>query len=249
MPHVDILVFAPHPDDAELCCGGLLLMARRAGLSLGVVDITQGEMGTRGSVAQRQREAAAASKQVGLLARENLKLPDGQLHDDQRLRRALVKTLRKYRPSILLAPHWEDQHPDHAAVGQASLYAAWLCGAPKYDPKSGSGVTASDRLPYRPRHVLHYNNRYGITADLVFDITPVMDEKVTLVSCFTTQFGPGEKKSHKTRLSDAHFFDWLRGMHAFYGYQAGVRFGEAYCVKSPLAVSDIASFLSASKMT
>ena len=160
----DILVFAPHPDDAELCCGGLLLKARRAGKRAVVVDVTEGEMGTRGTPEIRRKEAAAASKMLGLAARENLRFPDGHLHDDERLRTALVKCLRKYRPSLLLIPHWEDQHPDHAAVGQAGLYAAWLAGAPKYDAKSGSGVASSDRLPYRPRTVLHYNNRYGIRA-------------------------------------------------------------------------------------
>ncbi|HYG76127.1 MAG TPA: bacillithiol biosynthesis deacetylase BshB1 [Planctomycetota bacterium] len=246
MPHVDILVFAPHPDDAELCCGGLLLLAGRAGLKLGVIDITQGEMGTRGSVAERKREAAAATKLLKLSARENLKLPDGKLHDDQTLRCALVRMLRRYRPAILLAPHWEDQHPDHAAVGQASLYAAWLCGAPNYDAGSGAGIAAPGRPPYRPRHVLHYNNRYGIQANVIFDISSVMDEKIELVRCYATQFGAGDGSGKQTRLSDAHFFDWLRGMHAFYGYQAGARFGEPYCTKTPLAIGDIGLLAGAS---
>lgn len=245
MAALDILVIAPHPDDAELCCGGLLLKALRAGLRAGVVDVTRGEMGTRGSVATRTKETAAASAMLRLAARENLKLPDGGLHDDERLRRALVKSLRRYRPTLLLAPHWEDQHPDHAAVGQASLYAAWLAGAAKYDAVSARGVAQGDALPYRPRQVLHYNNRYGIQADLVIDISDVMDEKIELVKCFDTQFGPGKGKADgpQTRLSQAHFFEWLRGMHAFYGYQAGVRYGEAYSVKGPLAVRDVSALM------
>jgi bacillithiol biosynthesis deacetylase BshB1 len=245
MTPVDILVFAPHPDDAELCCGGLLLKARRAGLRLGVVDVTRAEMSTRGTLATRKRETDAASKILKLAARENLKLPDGALHDDERLRRALVRVLRKYRPSILLAPHWEDQHPDHAAVGQASLYAAWLSGAAKYEPASAKGIATKDGLPYRPRQVLHYNNRYGIQADIVIDISAEMDAKVELVKCFATQFGPGNGKSDgpQTRLSQGHFFEFLRGMHAFYGYQAGVKYGEAYCVKGPLRIEDLRTLL------
>src|SRR5580704_7208875 len=119
MPKCDALVFAPHPDDAELCCGGLLLKAGRAGMKLGVIDITRGEMGTRGTPEIREKEAAAATRLMRLSARENLGFPDGYLRDGDDLRTALVNALRKYRPSLLLIPHWEDQHPDHAAVGQA----------------------------------------------------------------------------------------------------------------------------------
>jgi N-acetylglucosamine malate deacetylase 1 len=240
MSPVDLLVFAPHPDDAELCCGGLLLKARNKGLRCAVVDVTRGEMGTRGSAAIRRKETAAASTILKLAARENIGLPDGKLHDDQTLRVALVKSLRKYRPKLLLIPHWEDQHPDHAAVGQAGLYAAWLCGAPKYAPNSSGGVVSNDRLPYRPSQILHYNNRYGIQADVIIDIADVMDEKLKLVNCFGTQFGSGTgKPGPQTRLSHSSFFEWLRGMHSFYGYQISASFGEAYCSKSPLKVSDL----------
>src|SRR5438477_4906162 len=110
MPSVDILVFAPHPDDAELCCGGLLLKAAHARKKIAVVDITRGEMATRGSVATRKKEAAAATRMLRLHARENLGLPDGHLRDDDTLRTALVNSLRRYRPKLLLIPHWEDQH-------------------------------------------------------------------------------------------------------------------------------------------
>jgi bacillithiol biosynthesis deacetylase BshB1 len=240
MANVDILVFAPHPDDAELCCGGLLLKAGRAGLRLGVVDVTRGEMATRGSVRTRRREAAAASRLLGLQARENLRFPDGRLKDDDGLRRALVAALRRYRPRLLLVPHWEDQHPDHAAVGQAGIYAAWLAGTPRYDPRSARGVASSGRPPYRPRQVLHYNNRYGIQANLVVDISSVMEDKLALARCYATQFGPGKDSGGalQTRLSNPHFFDWLRGIHSYYGSRVGVRYGEPYCAKAPLCVAD-----------
>lgn len=248
MPDFDILVAAPHPDDAELCCGGLLLKAKAAGLRVAVVDLTQGEMGTRGTVKTRMKEVAAASKLLNLAARENLKLPDGHLEDNKTLRTALVRALRKYRPRLFLIPHWEDQHPDHAAVGQAGLYAAWLCGAPRYDAKSAQGVTSAKAKPYRPPHVLHYNNRYLIQADVVIDISEVMEQKLELVGCFKTQFGPGTKSSGpQTRLSDKGFFEFVKGMHAFYGYQAGVAYGEAYCTKSPLRLDDLSTFCASKK--
>jgi bacillithiol biosynthesis deacetylase BshB1 len=234
---VDILVFAPHPDDAELCCGGLLLKARRSGQSIGIVDFTRGEMGTRGSVAERRREAAAADRLLGVAVRENLNLGDGRLSDGVALRGQMAAMLRKHRPALLLAPHWEDQHPDHAAVGQASIHAAFLSGVPKFAPQSGRGSARAGQPTYRPRQVLHYNNRYGITADVVVDISDVFEEKLKLVACYVTQFGPGgDPNAPQTRLSNAHFFDWLRALHLFYGYQAGAQYGEAYCLKGPLCV-------------
>ncbi|HLX65085.1 MAG TPA: bacillithiol biosynthesis deacetylase BshB1 [Planctomycetota bacterium] len=238
---LDLLVLSPHPDDAELLCGGVLLKAKRAGKKIGVVDLTEGEMGTRGSIAIRRKEIAAASALIGLDARENLRLRDGHLIEDAKLLSALVGVLRKYRPTWVLAPHWEDQHPDHEALGSAIAHAAFLAGVPKFHPKSGRGVASADGLPYRPRQVWHYNNRYGIAADLVVDISDVFEQKMELARCYASQFGPGnssvkKKAEPQTRLSHGHFEEWLRGMHAFYGQQIGVRYGEAYCVKGPLRV-------------
>src|SRR5204863_4116522 len=107
----------PHPDDAELLCGGVLLKAKNAGLRTGVIDMTQGELGTRGTIATRQAETAAANKILKLNARENLGLRDGHLIEEPTLRTSLVHALRKHKPRWVLAPHWEDQHPDHEALG------------------------------------------------------------------------------------------------------------------------------------
>ncbi|MCK6474293.1 MAG: bacillithiol biosynthesis deacetylase BshB1 [Planctomycetes bacterium] len=247
--HADIVCLAPHPDDAELCCGGLLLKARDAGLAVGIVDCTQGEMGTRGSVAQRRREAAAADRVLGTACRVNLGLPDGHLRDDDSLREPLVAALRAMRPRVVLAPHWEDQHPDHATLGRAAESVAFLCGAPKYAPASAKGVASPDRLPYRPELVLYYNNRYGIDPHVVVDVSDVFARKIKLVQCYATQFGPGPKKKGKgkgdpqTKLSSAAFLGFLRAMHGFYGFKIGAAYGEAYCVKGPLPVRGMEALL------
>jgi bacillithiol biosynthesis deacetylase BshB1 len=237
---LDILVFSPHPDDAELLCGGVLLKAKLAGKRTGVVDVTEGELGTRGTIVTRRAETKAANRILHLDARENMGLRDGHLIEERALRSALVRALRKYRPTWVLAPHWEDQHPDHAAVGEAILHAAFMAGVPKYEPHSGRGVASASALPYRPKAVLHYNNRYGITPDIVFDISDVFERKMELVTCYGSQFGPGKASAKRksaepqTRLSHQHFEAWFRGMHSFYGQKVGARYGEAYCVKGPL---------------
>lgn len=240
MKQVDIVCVAPHPDDAELCCGGFLLNAKGAGLSIGIIDCTQGEMATRGTVAVRKKESTAADKLLKTDIRLNLKLKDCHLHDDTTLHVPLVSALRRLRPRILLVPHWDDQHPDHAAVGQAGVNAAWLCGVPKFAPKSAQGVATTDRKPYRPDIVLHYQNRYGIIADLIVDISDVMEGKLKLARCYSSQFGPAttakQKRDPMTKLSSDVFFDWIRGMHAYYGSRIGAAYGEPYCIKGALPV-------------
>jgi bacillithiol biosynthesis deacetylase BshB1 len=241
---VDYLCIAPHPDDAELVCGGLLLKVRRAGLSVVIVDCTRGEMATRGSVAIRRRETAAANRILRPESRVNLALPDGRLCDDDSLREPLVHALRRFRPRIVLAPHWEDQHPDHAAVGQAAIHAAWNCGVPRYAPRSAKGVASPDRLPYRPQLLLHYNNRYGIVPELVADISEVFEEKLLLAGCYVSQVGgnlgpacKGAKPSKReplTRLSSARFQQVFRALHIYYGSRIGAEYGEAYCLKGPV---------------
>jgi bacillithiol biosynthesis deacetylase BshB1 len=241
---LDILCIAPHPDDAELICGGLLLKAKKTRLKFGIADCTQGEMGTRGTVAQRKKESAAADRLLGTAVRVNLGLKDGHVMDDEaKLRVKLVQVLRKFRPKIVLAPYWEDQHPDHAAVGRVIEHAAWLCGAPKYDPKSAKDVAAHDRLPYRPKLVLYYNNRYQIVPDLIFDISAEMKQKLELVKCYQTQFGPGAKGAGpQTKLSSEKFFPFFEALHSNFGNRIGVAYGEAYCVKGPLPVLGLGIF-------
>jgi len=245
----DFLCLAPHPDDAELCCGGLLLLARRAGRAAVIVDCTRGEMGTRGSMALRQKEAAAADAILDTSKRVNLKLRDGHLQDGDRLRVALVRAIRRFRPAVLLVPHWDDLHPDHAAVGRAGEAAAWLCGVPKYDPPSARGIASTQALPYRPLRVLFYQNRYGLEADVVLDISCVIEQKIALVGCYASQFGSPKRGAERsksqplTRLSSERFLEWFRALHSWYGAKIGTTYGEAYCVRGPLGIQDVTALL------
>ncbi len=223
-----------------MLCGGLLWKAKLAGKRIGVIDLTRGELGTRGSIATRKLEAAAATRSIGLNVRENLGLRDGGLLDDARLRPVLVRAMRKHRPACVLAPHWEDQHPDHAAVGQAIGHAAFLAGVPNFDPRSARGVASADALPYRPKQIWHYNNRYGIAANLVVDVTMCSRRRWNWWLAFRRNLAPvkrAEKRSRTNRRLSCHenFLEWLRGWHTFYGYQIGAKYGEAYCVKGRCA--------------
>jgi LmbE family N-acetylglucosaminyl deacetylase len=187
-------------------------------------------------------ETDAASALLGVDVRENLCLSDAHLMDNQELRTALTRALRRHRPTTLCLPHWEDQHPDHAAVGQAGIYAAWLCGAAKFDAESAEGIAAADRPPYRPKRLLHYQNRYGIQPDLVLDVSAVIEQKMALVACFASQFNfPGTQNAGEpqTMLSSRDFEAWFRGSHAALGAKIRVPYGEAYCLKTPVPIHDV----------
>ena len=247
-PTAELLCFAPHPDDAELCCGGLLLKAKRSGWRVAIVDCTRGEAATRGKPALRRRETAAANRLLGTDVRLNLGLRDCRLRDDRQLRARFVAMLRRFRPRLVLAPHWEDQHPDHAAVGQAAEHAAWLCGVPRFHPGSAHGVVSPTRLPYRPELVLYYNNRYGIEPDLVVDISESFALKLALARCYASQFGPaerapGRRREPLTRLSSDQFYRWFQALHAYYGFKIGAEYGEAYCLKGPVPVRALEALL------
>src|SRR5262245_57698204 len=147
---LDVLAIAAHPDDAEICVGGTLLLFARAGRKTGVVDVTRGEMGTRGTVQSRDAETAAASKRMGLALRENLELPDGRVQVTLEAREHLARILREHAPEIVLAQHVDDLHPDHCATGRLAREAWYLSGLSRLAQLDG-GAPAR-----RPRHLFHY---------------------------------------------------------------------------------------------
>jgi bacillithiol biosynthesis deacetylase BshB1 len=213
----DVLVLAPHPDDAEIACGGTMLKLVRKGLRVAVVDLTRGEKGSRGSAEVRAREADAAAKKLGLLARENLGLPDTELADDARALRAVLPVIRRYRPALLLAPHSSDHHPDHAAAHAICRRAWFHAGLKQVLPDAGAA--------FRPERVLWYPGNDLVPPSIVVDISDVVADKLAAIKCYVSQM-EGRERAHFVHRLDP--LERVELRDRFYGSRVGVRAGEGF---------------------
>lgn len=224
---LDVLAISPHPDDAELHCAGLLLQAQANGGRIGVLVLTRGELGSRGDPEQRARESAAAGRVLALDVHEHLAMPDGFVRVDDASLSAVVDAIRRHRPALLVAPHWDDHHPDHVAASELARQAAYLSGLVKY-PAHGTA--------HRPEQVLYYLDRVSIQPDLVVDVTPVMQQKEQALRCHAGQLFTALDTQAQTPLSQPRFLDQWRARHTHFGALIGVEHGEAYVIRSPVPV-------------
>lgn len=230
---LDLLVIGAHPDDAEICVGGTMLLLRSAGKQVGVIDVTRGEMGTRGSLADRDAETAAASGLLGLALRENLGQPDGRVQVTIEARERLARLMRECTPDLVLAHHTEDLHPDHAASGELARQAWYLSGLSRLAQLDG-GLPAR-----RPPRLMHFMGHVLFDPTLVVDIGPVWEAKCELVRAYATQLKPADRADQ-----GRHFLfgsDVLARMETrarFFGERIGARFGEPLLHRGPLPVSD-----------
>ncbi|MEO6711010.1 MAG: bacillithiol biosynthesis deacetylase BshB1 [Planctomycetota bacterium] len=233
---LDLLVIGAHPDDAEICVGGTMLLYRRAGKQVGVVDVTRGEMGTRGSVADRDAETAAATRALGLAKRDNLGRPDGRVVATVEAREKLAGLIREYAPDLVLAHHTEDLHPDHAAAGELARQAWYLSGLARLAEHTG-GAPAR-----RPKRILHFMGHVPFEPTLVIDITPVWDAKCELVRAYASQLAPANERDRGQHfLFGADVLSRMETRARYYGERIGVRYGEPLFSRGPLAIGDVAS--------
>jgi bacillithiol biosynthesis deacetylase BshB1 len=226
---LDLLVIGAHPDDAEICVGGTLLLLRRAGLQIGVVDVTRGEMGTRGSVATRAAETAAASKLLGLSLRENLGLPDGRVEVSLAARENLARLMRECASDLVIAHHTEDLHPDHAAAGRLAREAWYLSGLARL-AELGGGPPAR-----RPRRLYHFMGHVPFEPTLVVPIDAVWERKVALIRCYASQLAPADAADRGTHLLfGADILARAETRARAWGERIGRRFGEPLLHAGPL---------------
>ena len=228
----DVLALGPHPDDVEIAVGGTILLLRAAGRTVTVVDFTRGEMGSRGTVAERAAEAAAASTKLSLQERHNLGLPDTGLRQDDQTTNLLVACLRSGRPQVLLAPHAHDVHPDHTIAAQVTERAWFLAGLRNYEPQLGA--------PHRPRLFLRYPGNHPVEPTLVVDIARIADAKADVVRCYRSQMAPPDR-SHLFLGLDVLERSQVR--ERFYGARIGALAGEPFWCDGPLPVRDLAQLL------
>ncbi len=236
---LDVIAIAAHPDDAEISAGGTLLRLARAGRKIGIVDLTRGEMGTRGTVQTRQEETARANAVLGQPLRINLDLGDGRLVDDIAAREKLAAVLREHAPRLILAHYPEDLHPDHAAAGRLARQAWYLSGLSRL-----AGSDAVRPAQGRAKRFLSFMGHVTFEPALIVDIGPVWEQKLELVRCYASQLepdGPADKGEHF--LFGADILRRMETRARFFGERAGVRHGEPFASLGPLSVGDPAWFV------
>jgi N-acetylglucosamine malate deacetylase 1 len=222
---LDILAFSPHPDDAELGCAGSLLLGIAGGLRVGIADMSRGELSSRGSLEQRQLEANQAAQLLGLTVRLALDLPDAAIGQDPEHRLAVVHLLRETRPRLVLAPYWEDRHPDHAAAGKLVREACFFAGVQKL----GRG------LPHKPERIYYFMLHYPFTPSFVVDITSVWPRKLEVLMAYASQFQANGAEP-ETALSQPEFLRSVEARSIWFGAMIGARFGEPFYCPGPVAL-------------
>lgn len=232
---LDILVFAVHPDDAELGCSGTLLKHIADGKKVGIIDFTRGELGTRGSAEIRDTEAADSAKILGLHVRENLKLRDGFFKNDEEHQLALIKMVRKYQPEIVLTNALHDRHPDHGRAGDLANDAIFLSGLRRIETElDGVAQTA-----WRPRLVLQYIQDRYIEPDVIIDITDFMETKLAAIRAFKTQFDSPDNKEPQTYISSPEFLEAVISRAREFGKSIGATYAEGFTSRKLLGVDSL----------
>lgn len=226
---VDVLVFGPHPDDIEILAGGLVLLSRARGHTVGGIDMTAGEAGTRGTPETRRAEAVRGAELLGLEFRECLGLPDGAIRDDVASRDAVIDAIRRHRPRLVVAPLYRDDHPDHARTGLLVKEARYLAGCAHIGPGGE---------PWRPGRVLFYPSRESEMPSIVVDISAVFEAKMEAVRAHASQLHAEHTDEPLTPISSPTFLAEIEAMNRVHGSMIGVEFGEGYVLEGPVAVDD-----------
>lgn len=234
MVKVDILAFAAHPDDVELAASGTIIKHVKQGKKVAVVDLTQGELGSRGNAELRLKEAKASSKILGLSARENLNLGDGFFEINQENLIKIVKSIRKYQPEIVLCNAPKDRHPDHGRASELVSRACFLSGLIKVE----TGQEA-----HRPRAVYHYIQDRYLKPDVIIDISDEMNVKMQSILSFSSQFYKAGDDGPQTPISSKEFLEFIYARAQEFGRNIGVKYAEGFVVERPLGVNDLTKLL------
>ena len=231
---VDILAIGAHPDDVELGCGGTIAKLLSDGKTVAVVDLTQGELGTRGTNLTRAEEAAEACKILGISHRENLKMKDGFLNNSEEYQMEIVKMIRKYQPGIILANAIDDRHPDHAKGAKLVSDACFLSGLVKIE----TSLDGKNQKAWRPKQVFHYIQWKNIKPDFVVDISDFMDKKIEACLAYKTQFYDPNSSEPMTPIATKDFLESLTYRAQDLGRLSGVNFAEGFTTEKLMALKN-----------
>ncbi len=232
---LDILAISAHPDDIELSCSGTLIAHEAMGYKTGILDLTEGEMSTRGTTEIRQKESAEASKIMGLYMRENLGLPDAKFDVSFENQLRVIKVLRKFRPEIILANAFYDRHPDHVRAAKLIEESVFKSGLIKIETKD-SKVSQS---PWRPKRVYNYIQSVSLEPDFICDISAHMEQKMAAIRVFKSQFFDPNSNEPDTYISNAEFLTLIEARSREWGHRVGVSFGEGFVNRQLLGVNNL----------
>jgi len=242
MKKIQVLAVAVHPDDVELGCSGTLMMEKLQGKTIGVVDLTRGELGTRGTPELRILEAAKAAEIMNLDVRENLGMADGFFQNNEEHQRKLIRAIRKYRPEIVLGSALEDRHPDHGRAGKLISDSCFLSGLRKISTLDDQG---EEQDYWRPKYVLHIIQDRFYQPSFVYDISAVFDRKLEAIRAYSSQFHSKtyNKDEPQTYISGPEFLESIIGRAQMMGKMIGVKYAEGFISEKMIGISNLDSFV------
>lgn len=230
---MDVLIFAAHPDDAELSMGGTIAKFTNNGVKVGIIDLTQGEMGTRGSAEIRRKESTKAAEILKVTVRENLLIPDGDIQLSKENVDKIVVAIRRHRPKIIFAPYLNDRHPDHVRTSRLVKKAMFVSGLFKVKTFNGKNTQQA----FRPERIYYYMQTYTFNPSFIVDITDTFPDKMKAVKAYATQFHDPKSKEPNTFISTPEFIDYVEARSKFYGFQIKRKFGEPFYSEEEIELS------------
>jgi N-acetylglucosamine malate deacetylase 1 len=236
---LDILAFGAHPDDVELGCSGTILKEIALGKKVGIIDLTRGELGTRGSAEIRDQEANAAAKVLGVAVRENLNMRDGFFVNDEKHQLEIIKMIRKYQPEIVLCNAIDDRHIDHEKGSKLVSDACFLSGLMRIETQ----LDGKNQTAWRPKLVYHYIQWKNITPDFVVDITGFTDKKIESILAYRSQFYDANSKEPESPITSKNFLESLNYRSQDLGRLVGVEHAEGFTVERYLAVNSLSDLM------
>jgi len=233
---LDILVLSVHPDDAELGCSGTILKHIALGYKVGIVDLTRGELGTRGSAEIREQEATAAAKILGIAIRDNLAIPDGFFENTREYQLKVIAAIRKYQPEIVITNAYYDRHPDHGRANELVEASAFLSGLRKIE----TFENGKPQQEWRPKQVLHFIQDNYIKPDILIDITEYWDKKVESIYAYGSQFyNPEWENEPQTYISTPEFINVVAARASEFGKSIGAKYAEGYTSRKILGIDNL----------
>ncbi|HPQ08302.1 MAG TPA: bacillithiol biosynthesis deacetylase BshB1 [Bacteroidia bacterium] len=236
---LNILAFGAHPDDVEISCAGIILKHIDLGYSVGIIDLTGGELGTRGNKELRLQEASKANKLMGISIRENLNMRDGFFKNDEEHQLKIIQKIRQYQPDIILANAPTDRHNDHGRAAQLVKEAAFLSGLIKIE----TTLDGQAQQAWRPKAVYHYIQDYFLEPTFVVDISPYFQKKIEILKCYSSQFYNPNSNEPETPISKKDFFDVIESKARILGRYINAEFAEGFIANRYIGVNDIVDLL------